>query len=137
MPKKYVFDSYLPLIPVRGHSICVTECRGAVNSGPYQLFSSFNFFVQQYLEYQHFLKLIWIWFVTGLFFPKKTYKEPVLIGEGAFVDVLVTHVVSPDEFYVQKVSTSLTFYAVEIPPIQTTSHVPVFEWVVCYSLLHI
>ena len=78
-----------------------------------------------------------MWFVTGLFFPKKTYKEPVLIGEGAFVDVLVTHVVSPDEFYVQKVSTSLTFYAVEIPPIWTTSHVPVFEWVVCYLLLHI
>ena len=41
----------------------------------------------------------------------------MLIGEGAFVDVLVTHVVSPYEFYVQKVSTSLTFYAVEIPPI--------------------
>ena len=58
----------------------------------------------------------------------------MLIGEGAFVDVLVTHVVSPDEFYVQKVSTSLTFYPVEIPPIWTTSHVPVFEWlfVICY-----
>ena len=56
----------------------------------------------------------------------------MLIGEGAFVDVLVTHVVSPDEFYVQKVSTSLTF-----PPIWTTSHVPVFEWVVCYLLLRI
>ena len=34
----------------------------------------------------------------------------MLIGEGSFVDVLVTYVVSPDEFYVQKVSTSLTFY---------------------------
>ena len=56
------------------------------------------------------------------------------IGEGAFVDVLVTHVVSPDEFYVQKVSTSPTFYPVEIPPIWTTSLVPVFEWlfVICY-----
>lgn len=61
----------------------------------------------------------------------------MLIGEGAFVDVLVTHVVSPDEFYVQKVSTSPTFYPVEIPPIWTTSLVPVFEWVVCYLLLRI
>ncbi|XP_067050162.1 tudor domain-containing protein 1-like isoform X2 [Acropora muricata] len=38
----------------------------------------------------------------GLLFPKKTYKDPVPIGEGDFVDVLVTHVVSPDEIYVQK-----------------------------------
>ena len=29
------------------------------------------------------------------------------IGEGVFVDVLVTYVVSPDEIYVQKVSTML------------------------------
>ena len=43
-------------------------------------------------------------FFSGLFFPKKTYKEPVPIGEGAFVDVLVTYVVSPDEIYVQKVT---------------------------------
>ena len=42
-------------------------------------------------------------FTPGLFFPKKTYKEPVLIGEGAFVDMLVTHVAAPDEIYVQKV----------------------------------
>lgn len=40
---------------------------------------------------------------SGLFFPKKTYKEAVHIGEGAFVDVLVTHVAAPDEIYVQKV----------------------------------
>lgn len=38
----------------------------------------------------------------GLFFPKKTYKEPVPIGEGALADVLVTHIVSPGEIYVQK-----------------------------------
>lgn len=42
-------------------------------------------------------------FTPGLFFPKKTYKEPVPIGEGAFVDVMVTHVAAPDEIYVQKV----------------------------------
>ena len=29
------------------------------------------------------------------------------IGEGAFVDVLVTHVVSPEEIYVQKVNTDI------------------------------
>ena len=43
------------------------------------------------------------WIILGLFFPKKTYKEAVHIGEGAFVDVLVTHVAAPDEIYVQKV----------------------------------
>ena len=43
------------------------------------------------------------WIISGLFFPKKTYKEAVHIGEGAFVDVLVTHVAAPDEIYVQKV----------------------------------
>ena len=42
-------------------------------------------------------------FTPGLFFPKKTYKEPVPIGKGAFVDVLVTHVAAPDQIYVQKV----------------------------------
>jgi len=42
-------------------------------------------------------------FTPGLFFPKRTYKEPMPIGEGAFVDTLVTHVASPDEIYVQKV----------------------------------
>jgi len=42
-------------------------------------------------------------FTPGLFFLKKTYKEPVPIGEGAFVDILVTHVAAPDEIYVQKV----------------------------------
>jgi len=44
----------------------------------------------------------------GLFFPKKTYKEPVPIGEGAFVDVLITHVVSPEEIYVQKLRSEET-----------------------------
>ena len=44
-----------------------------------------------------------VYVTSGLFFPKKTYKEPVPIGEGAFVDVLVTHVAAPDEIYVQKV----------------------------------
>ena len=29
------------------------------------------------------------------------------IGEGAFVDVLVTHVVSPEEIYVQKVNADI------------------------------
>ena len=47
--------------------------------------------------------VFFVGFTTGLFFPKKTYKEPVPIGEGAFVDVLVTHVAAPDEIYVQKV----------------------------------
>ena len=49
------------------------------------------------------LFIYFLFFIPGLFFPKKTYKEPVLIGEGAFVDMLVTHVAAPDEIYVQKV----------------------------------
>lgn len=49
------------------------------------------------------IDIFFVGFTSGLFFPKKTYKEPVLIGEGAFVDVLVTHVAAPDEIYVQKV----------------------------------
>lgn len=44
----------------------------------------------------------------GLFFPKKTYKEAVHVGEGAFVDVLVTHVAAPDEIYVQKLRSEET-----------------------------
>ena len=58
------------------------------------------------------------------------------IGQGEFVNVLVTHVVSPDEFYVQKVSTSLNLYAVETPPIWTISHVLYLSgrFFICYSI---
>lgn len=56
---------------------------------------------------QFLIKLCCLCQNIGPLFPKKTYKEPVPIGEGAFVDVLVTHVVSPDEIFVQKVSTNI------------------------------